>query len=404
MVVYLTTMPDAVTLQKEIRNCFTKNHFPVTLTKMKNLTFTILTALLATSLVAQDKATRLPIGSDAIPFNLPGTDGKMHQLEDYADSQLLVIAFTCNHCPTAQAYEDRLNDLAARYSKTDVALVAISPNDDKAVRIDELGYTEYSDSLEEMKLRAKEKAFKFDYLYDGENQKVSWAYGALVTPHILIFDKDRKLRFNGRIDDNDNPAIATSHDTRNVIDALLAGKPVPVEETKVFGCSVKWSSKRPAVADFLKKWDSEEATLNLLEPDQVHVLSANDTENLRLINVWATWCGPCTGEFPDLVDLHRQFRKREIEVISISMDLPNKRPAAQKFLSANHASMTNYLFNSTDRFGLINHLDGDNWEGSLPYTMLVAPGGEVLYRVEGQFDTMTLKKEIVGYLGRTYFD
>lgn len=120
--------------------------------------------------------------------------------------------------------------------------------------------------------------------------------------------------------------------------------------------------------------------------------------------MWATWCGPCTVEFPDLVDLRRQFRKREIEVISISMDLPDKRSATQKFLSSKHASMTNYLFNSNDCFQLINHLDGDHWQGSLPYTMLVAPGGEVLYRVEGQFDTMALKKKIVGYLGRIYFD
>ncbi|MDA0346588.1 MAG: redoxin domain-containing protein [Verrucomicrobia bacterium] len=373
---------------------------------MKTPILTILTAILASSLLAadNDKAPRLPIGSDTIPFNLPGIDGEMHTLEDYADSKLLVIAFTCNHCPSAQAYEERLNDLATRYSKEDVALVAISPNDDKAVRIDELGYTEYNDSLEEMILRAQEQDFKFPYLYDGENQETSWAYGAWVTTHILIFDENRKLRYNGRVDDNDNPAEVTSHDTRNAIDALLAGQPVPIEETKVFGCSVKWAAKRPMVSRSLAKWNQEEAVLGLLEPDQVQALVANDTENLRLINVWATWCGPCTIEFPELVDIHRQYRKREIEVISITMDLPNKQPAAQKFLSSQHASMTNYLFNSTDRFKLINHLDGNNWEGSLPYTMLVAPGGEVLYRVEGQFDTMTLKKKIVGYLGRTYFD
>ena len=373
---------------------------------MKTPNLTILTAILVTGLFAADngKATRLPIGSDAIPFNLPGIDVKMHKLEDYSDSKLLVIAFTCNHCPSAQAYEKRLNDLATRYSKQDVALVAISPNDDKAVRIDELGYTEYNDSLVEMKLRAEEHDFKFPYLYDGENQEVSWAYGAWVTTHILVFDEERKLRYNGRVDDNDNPADVTSHDAQNAIDALLAGQPVPVKETKVFGCSVKWAAKRSMVAESLAKWNQEEAVLGLLQPDQVHALSANDTENLRLINVWATWCGPCTIEFPDLVDLHRQYRKREIEVISISMDLPNKRSSAQKFLSSQHASMTNYLFNSTDRFKLIDHLDGNNWEGSLPYTMLVAPGGEVLYRVEGQFDTMTLKKKIVGYLGRTYFD
>lgn len=373
---------------------------------MRFLSCLFATALFATSLLAQKsgKAPRLPIGSDAPSFSLPGVDGKLHRLEDYSGSRLLVIAFTCNHCPTAQAYEGRLNDLANRYASKDVALVAISPNDDKAVRIDELGYSEYNDSLDEMKLRAAEAGFDFPYLYDGEDQKVSWAYGALVTTHILVFDEDRKLRYNGRVDDNDNPAVAKSHDARNAIDALLAGKPVPVEETKVFGCSVKWSSKRSAVADYIERWNEEEAELGLLEPSQVKALGRNDSEKLRLINVWATWCGPCVIEFPDLVDLHRQFRKRDFEVVSVSMDLPNKRAQVERFLSQQHASMTNYLFNSQDRFALIDHLDGDHWEGSLPYTMLVDPDGKVLYRVEGQFDAMELKQKIVGYLGRTYFD
>jgi len=375
-------------------------------TDMRYLSCLLIGLILTSSLLAQNssKAPRLPIGSDAPPFSLPGVDGKQHSLEDYGDSRLLVIAFTCNHCPTAQAYEERLKELTNRYSSEDVAIVAISPNDDKAVRIDELGYTEYNDSLEEMKLRAAEAGYNFPYLYDGEDQKVSWAYGALVTTHILVFDEDRKLRYNGRVDDNDNPSIAKSHDAGNAIDALLAGKPVPVEETKVFGCSVKWSSKRSMVADYLEKWNEEETSVSMLEPDQVKALSSNGTEKLRLINVWATWCGPCVIEFPDLVDLHRQFRKREFEVISVSMDLPNKQRQVEGFLAKQHASMTNYLFNSQDRFALIDHLDGDNWEGSLPYTMLVDPDGNVLYRVEGQFEVMEVKKKIVGYLGRTYFD
>jgi peroxiredoxin len=373
---------------------------------MRFLSYLLVSVIFTSSLLAQksSKAPRLPIGSDAPPFSLPGVDGKLHSLEDYSGSRVLVVAFTCNHCPTAQAYEERLKALANRYSSEDVVLVAISPNDDKAVRIDELGYTEYNDSLEEMKLKAADASFNFPYLYDGEDQKVSWAYGALVTTHILVFDEDRKLRYNGRVDDNDNPAIAKSHDVRNAIDAVLAGDPVPLEETKVFGCSVKWSSKRSMVADYIDKWNQEETSLTLLEPGQVEALGSNNSEKLRLINVWATWCGPCVIEFPDLVDLHRQFRKREFEVVSVSMDLPHKQRQVESFLSKQHASMTNYLFNSQDRFALIDNLDGDNWEGSLPYTILVDPDGNVLYRVEGQFDAMEVKKSIVGYLGRTYFD
>src|SRR5262249_32879283 len=158
--------------------------------------------------------------------------------------------------PTAQAYEDRILKLHADYKEKGVALVAISPNDPLAVRLDELGYTDLGDSLEDMKLRAKAKGVRFPYLYDGETQKTSLAYGVLATPHVFIFDQARKLRYNGRIDDAEVKEVK-SHDTRNAIDALLAGKPVPVATTRVFGCSTKWSDKREDAKRSLARWDEE---------------------------------------------------------------------------------------------------------------------------------------------------
>src|SRR5262249_42580953 len=115
----------------------------------------------------------LPIGSAAPDFNLPGVDGRDYGLQNFADAPILIVIFTCNHCPTAQAYEDRIIKLHADYRDKGVALVAISPNDPRAVRLDELGYTDLSDSMDEMKVRAKDKGFKFPYLHDGETQKTS---------------------------------------------------------------------------------------------------------------------------------------------------------------------------------------------------------------------------------------
>ena len=134
-------------------------------------------------------------------FRFPGVDGKTYSLASFDDSQILVVIFTCNHCPTAQAYEERIKDLHQEYKDRGVALVAISPNDPVAVRLDELGYSDLGDSLDDMKIRAKDKEFEFPYLYDGETQKASAAYGVLATPHVYIFDADRKLRYVGRIDD-----------------------------------------------------------------------------------------------------------------------------------------------------------------------------------------------------------
>ena len=137
----------------------------------------------------------LEIGDKAPDFQLPGVDGKQYALKDFADAKLLLVVFTCNHCPTAQAYESRIKQLHTDYKNRGVALVAISPNDDRAVRLDELGYTDVGDSLEDMKVRAKERGFAFPYLHDGETQKVSLAYGVVALPQVFLFDESRTLRY-----------------------------------------------------------------------------------------------------------------------------------------------------------------------------------------------------------------
>jgi thiol-disulfide isomerase/thioredoxin len=342
----------------------------------------------------------LEIGAAAPDFALPGVDGKTHRLADFADAKVLVVVFTCNHCPTAQAYETRLIQLEADYRNRGVRLVAISPNDALALRLDEMGYTDVGDSLADMKIRAKDRGFQFPYLYDGEKQTVSAAYGALATPHVFIFDANRRLRYQGRIDDSD-VGVVKSHDTRNAIDALLAGKPVPVPTTRVFGCSTKWSDKRETVVQSLAKWNAEEVTLQDIDEAGVRKLVQNDTPNLRLINVWATWCGPCVAEFPELVTINRMYRKRRFELITISLDGKDDRDQALKRLREGHVSATNYQCSTADRDKLAESLDKD-WRGPLPYTILVAPGGKILYRKHDALEPAAVKRAIVEHLGRTY--
>ena len=143
----------------------------------------------STALAQPDGFKTLEIGDAAPAFDLPGIDDKNHSLDDFADADVLMIVFTCNHCPTAQAYEDRLNKLYDDYHDKGVAIVAISPNDPLAVRLDELGYSDVGDTLEDMKIRAKDIGVEFPYLYDGETQKTSLEYGVIATPHVFIFDK-----------------------------------------------------------------------------------------------------------------------------------------------------------------------------------------------------------------------
>ncbi len=358
-------------------------------------------AVLALGHAAACTAETLEIGQPAPDFCLLGVDGKEHCLKDFSDAKVLVVVFTCNHCPTAQEYEGRIKQLAEDYRDKGVAVVAISPNDPKALRLDELGYTDVSDSLEEMKVRAEEQAFNFPYLYDGDEQKVSRAYGPTATPHVFVFDRDRKLRFAGRIDNSAKMKRVTSHDTRSAVDALLAGKPVPVEKTRVFGCSVKWSDKRPSVQAALERWDKEEVTLQRIDKSGAASLVKNDSKKLRLINVWATWCGPCLTEFPELVSNHRRYRKRPFELITISADPAEREEQALEFLKGEHASSTNYLFVGENEYELAEALD-PRWEGALPYTLLVAPGGKIIYRKQGELDPLALRRAIVDYLGRVY--
>jgi peroxiredoxin len=360
------------------------------------LWFLLLTSV---SLYAEEVQT-LPIGSSAPDFELPGVDYKTYRLADFARAKVLVVVFTCNHCPTAQAYEQRIIDLDRDYRDRGVAFVAISPNDPLAVRLDELGYTDVGDSLADMKLRAKDAGFEFPYLYDGETQSVARAYGAKVTPHVFIFDQKRQLCYNGRIDDSDIKEV-TSHDARNAIDALLAGRDVAVKETRVFGCSTKWADKRSGSAQSLAKWNAEPVTLEAIDQAGLEKLAKNGTDKFRLINVWATWCGPCLHELPQLVEIHRMYRKRHFELVTLSMDELDQSDEALKVLRAEHASTSNFISKIENRDVLAETLDS-KWSGPLPYTILIAPGGEVVYRVEGPIDPLELKREIVKHIGRTY--
>src|SRR5438105_1639716 len=138
---------------------------------------------LALTAWAQQPHPILALGSPAPNFELPGVDGTMHKLADYASSPVLVVVFTCNHCPIAQMYERRIAQLAADYKDRGVALVAIQPNDPKAITIDELDSSDISDSLEEMKIRAQYKHLTYPYLYDGDRQSVTSAYAPQATPH-----------------------------------------------------------------------------------------------------------------------------------------------------------------------------------------------------------------------------
>jgi len=358
----------------------------------------------------------LEIGQAAPDFSLPGIDGRTYSLKDFSDAKILAVVFTANHCPTAQAYEDRIIQLVRDYKEKGIQAVAISPNDPKALRLNELGYTDLSDTLEEMKIRAKDKGFNFPYLYDGDEQKAAHAYGPVSTPHVFIFDKDRRLRYTGRIDNNERIGKATVHDARNAIEALLAGKPVQVEKTKTFGCSIKWSEKQESVREDFQNLAREPVSLEAIDSEGIRRIMKNESKKLRLINVWATWCAPCVAEFPELVSLSRRMGNRDFELVTISMDDPKMEAQAKKFLEKQHAAppgrlkrllkaegrdAVNFIYTEANTDAMVKALD-PAWEGPLPHTVVIAPGGKILYRKTGSIDPVELKNKVIEVLGPYY--
>jgi thiol-disulfide isomerase/thioredoxin len=354
--------------------------------------------------IAGEDHPTLPIGAKAPAFSLKGIDGKNYSLASFSKYKILVIIFTCNHCPTAQAYEDRIIRLTKDYNPKGVGIIAVQPNDPKSIRLDELGYTDLSDSYTEMKLRAKQKKFNFPYLYDGDKQAMANAYGPATTPHVFIFDKERILRFQGRIDDVEKPtSTPNTHDTRNAIEELLQGKEVTVKTTKVFGCSIKWAEKSNWIDKAKKEWAAEPVKLDMIDEAGIKDLLKNNSDKLRLINVWATWCGPCVVEFPEFVDINRMYRGRDFEFISICLDDTSKYKKALNFLQSKQASNKNYLFNMADKYKLIEAVD-PKWQGALPYTLIVEPGGKIVYGKQYIIDPAKIKQLIVEnpVIGRYY--
>jgi thiol-disulfide isomerase/thioredoxin len=349
------------------------------------------------ALAAEDAHVTLPIGSKMFDLPLPGIDGKTHRLADYASARVLVVVFTCNHCPTAQLYESRIKKLADDYRDRNVKLVAIEPNNPHAVLLSELGWTDVGDSFEDMKIRAAYRNFDFPYLYDGDKQEMSEAYGPKATPHVFIFDQQRTLRYEGRVDNSQRESLVKTRDARNAIEALLAGKPVPVEHTPVFGCSTKWISKQAGRAAELKRIEAEPVKVAAASADDLKKLRANATDKVVLVNFWATWCGPCLTEFPALQETYRMYRGRDFDFVTVSTNLPDEAPGVQKALEKQHATSRNLQFASDDTYAMQAAFDA-KWEAGVPFTILLAPGGKVLYQKQGEVDVLELRRIILANL------
>jgi peroxiredoxin len=360
----------------------------------------------------------LKIGEPAPGFSLLGVDGKTYSLSDFRDSPFLMVIFLSNHCPSSHAAETRFIPFVASLKGRGAAVVAINPNSLEGLRVEELGYSKYSDSYDEMKLYARDRGFTFPYLYDGATQATAKAYGCLCTPHLFIFDQQRRLRYKGRFDDSQLPGPETVHatDGANAMEALLAGRPVPAAVTRPMGCSTKWQTKQNMVAEGNEAWKRMPVSIERIDAAGIAALARNPTDRLRVINIWATWCGPCVEEFPGLVSISRRLETRDFDLITISVDDPKDEDKALRFLEREHAAVppgakasvarqgrrtNNFIYAGPGGDALAQALDPE-WPGGYPYTVVIAPGGKVLYRFTGALDVPDLQSKLIDRLGVYY--
>jgi peroxiredoxin len=345
----------------------------------------------------------LPLGSAAPDFSLPGVDGKTHKLADYASSKVLVVVFTCDHCPNAQMYEGRVTQLYNDYKDKGVAVVAISPNDPKAIRIDELDSSDVSDTLDEMKIRVAYKHLQYPYLYDGDTESVSRAYGPQASPHIFIFDQQRKLRYEGAIDDSYRIEFVKRHFALDAINALLADQEVAVKHTGAFGCSTKWSDKEAANVAFMEKLNAQPVSVDTVSADALKALHKNADGNVRLIQFWSTRCSACLEEFAGIQDIYRMYSDRNFELVVVSTNKPDEKPVVTQWLEKTHATSRNLLFDSENTAALQKAFD-PKWEAGpeVPYTILLDADGNVLYQTDKPVDQLKLRRTILANLPSAY--
>jgi thiol-disulfide isomerase/thioredoxin len=339
----------------------------------------------------------LALGAAAPDFALPGVDGKTHTLGEYSASPVLAVVFTCNHCPASQLYEGRIKKLHEDYGRKGVAVIAINPDNPASLRPEDLGYTDVGDSLADMQRRAAHRDIEYPYLYDGETQAVARTFGITATPQIYVFDRDRKLRYRGRIDDSMTESAVRTHHARAAIDALLESRPVAVAHTAASGCPVEPVSKPSAGGNQTAASDTEPVTLRMAGADDLKTLRGNGTGKLVLVNFWATWCGPCVTEFPDLLTTYRMYRGRNFDFVSVSINDPEDRPLVLAFLQQRHASSPNLQFATSDISGLQTAFD-PLMPAAVPFTLLIAPNGDVLHQQLGETDILKLRRAILASL------
>jgi hypothetical protein len=340
----------------------------------------------------------LPLGSDLPHFSLPGVDGKNHSPAELRSAKILAVMFESNHCPASLAYQERVHELLATYKTRGFGLMLINPNNPRAVRLNELGYTDMNDSFDEMKVRARFYNWTLPYLYDGETQTTGMKFGAVATPHIFIFDAERKLRYQGAIDDSRNSAGVKLRYAADAIEALLAGRQVATPETRALGCTTKWIDRSIAgVEDEMKAIQATPVSLTPIDAAGLKALRANATSNkTTIVSFWRTGDRLSEAQFADLQTSFRMYSlsPRPVDMVTVSLDAPDQSAKVLAYLKSQYATSTNRQFATTD-VAPLQAAFGLKWNPSQAFTVIIDPAGNITYQKQGRIDIREVRRVVL---------
>ena len=321
------------------------------------------------------------IGQRAPDFMLADLGGKTHTLKDYL-GKTVVVTFISARCPISNAYKDRIRAVADEYSKRDVAFIGVNSNADE--------------SLEEMRAYAAKNKLDFTILKDKGNV-VADAYGAERTPKVYVIDGDGVMRYQGRIDNSQNPSMVKRNDLREALNEMLAGKPVSVAETRALGCMIKRvqdAKAAPAKVPAKTTAAQAEPKVGTLKPADFNKFKDSARGKVLVLNFWATWCGPCVAEFPELVALDAKYRDKGVKLVGITADDPDDvQPKVIPFIKKQKVKFDIVLQDTEDPQEMFDKINKD-WPGVLPATFVYDKQGNLAYSRFGIIDRDQLVAEI----------
>jgi hypothetical protein len=250
------------------------------------------------------------------------------------------------------------------------------------------------DSFESAVKHAEYRHFDYPYLYDGDTQEATAKYGPKVTPHLFIFDSERRLRFQGRIDDNLDEAKVKNRPGFDALDALVAGKPVPAETSSVYGCHLKWNELTEERDRERAEWLAKPVTLETATADDLRKLRSNPNGKILLVHFWTTRCAQCLAAFHDLVLSYQYYGSRNFDLVTVSANAPAERDAVMQILQKEHSAVRNLQFESDNIKALQSAFDS-TWTSGVPFTIVLAPDGKVIYREAGAVSILPLRRAIL---------